>query len=189
MKTLILFIQFFLVASFVTPAESRVIESSAYGFREANPLKATIGATVLRAGPAHALDFDVEVKARRLPGWLREQRLHVRHYPGGTGEGSPKRLLHIIAGLGGDDMGAIPTYLAAIAQRAGTAVIVYPNTLTTNFAIAASSNGLVGAASEDAQDLYAAMKKTRDALAERGHHYSEHLLLGYFHGALLGAFV
>lgn len=81
MKTLILFIQFFLVASFVTPAESRIVESSSYGFREANPLKVTIGASVLYRGHAHALGFDVEVKARRLPGWPREQRLHVRHYP------------------------------------------------------------------------------------------------------------
>lgn len=171
------------------PARASIVPSEEYGFLESDPLKATIGSSVIYYGTARTQDFDVTVKGRQIRGWLRDQRLHVRFYPATSSTERSKKLLHLIAGLGGDDMGALATYLATLAQREGYAVIVYPNTLTTNFSIAASRKGLVGAAAEDAKDLYHAMQSTLEELQRRGHNFDEHLLQGYSHGALLAAFV
>lgn len=177
------------VTCFVVPAHSRIVDGETYGYKEANPYKATIGSSVLNNGFTKAKDFDVTVKGRTVQRWSRDQKLHVRFYAPIKGNVRSQKLLHVIAGLGGNDMGAIPTFISNLAHREGYSVIVYPNTLTTNFSVAASRRGLVGAAAEDAIDLYHAMESTREALATAGHVFNEHLLAGYSHGALLAAFV
>lgn len=182
-------ITFLVCANYFSDAHARIVDSDAYGYTEANPYKATIGSSVLNNGFTKAKDFDVTVKGRTVSRWSRDQKLHVRFYAPLVSHVRSQKLLHVIAGLGGNDMGAIPTFIANLAHREGYSVIVYPNTLTTNFSVAASRRGLVGAAAEDAIDLYHAMDSTREALAKEGHEFNEHLLAGYSHGALLAAFV
>ncbi len=189
MLKLLFLLTFLISADFFSSAHARIVDGESYGYTEKNPYKATIGSTVLNNGFTKARDLDVNVKGRTLSRWARDQKLHVRFYAPAPGSIRSAKLLHVIAGLGGNDMGAIPTFISNLAHREGYSVIVYPNTLTTNFSVAASRRGLVGAASEDAVDLYHAMQSTIAALTAAGHQFDEHLLAGYSHGALLAAFV
>lgn len=170
-------------------AVARIVEPASYGFTQKNPLIATLGSPIANNGFTKAKDFDVEVKKRTIPGWSAEKSLHVRFYPATSGQVNARKLLHVVAGLGGNDMGRVTQYLSTLAHKEGYSVVVYPNTLTSNFSIAASRSGLTGAVSRDSVDLYHAMTETLKVINAHGHEFDEHLLTGYSHGALLSAFL
>lgn len=176
------------VVLFSALAQARVVDSKDYGFSQTDPYKATIGSAVLNPGKALLEDFDLVVHPD-VPVLSADYRLHVRFFPATTQATVGRPLLHIIAGLGGDEMGSLSSYFAAEAQRQGFSVIVYPNSLTRNFSLSASGDGVVGAAAIDAQDYGPVIRAALAELGGRGQFFDRHLLSGYSHGALLAAFI
>lgn len=184
----ILSLTFLIFALYAQIAIAHIVKSEEYGYLQSDPLKATIGSSVLYNGFTPSKSVEVDVYHRQIPGTQSLQKLQVSYYPALSMHPNARKLVHVISGLGGNGMNAIPLYLVNLFHRQGYSVVVYPNSLTENFSSAASKKGLVGAAATDAEDLYVVMKKTRDQLTDAGNQFEENLLLGYSHGALLAAF-
>ncbi len=111
------------------------------------------------------------------------KKLDVLFYP------APKptnELLIVIGGLGSKVDSIFSRFYAFKGQELGLNVLVFPNTLTDDFILSASSRGLIGDTVADSMDFYRAIEKSLKKLAKKkGIHNPTLKVLGYSHGAII----
>ncbi len=166
-----------------------VFSGAASGLAASDPAFSTLASAVIHGDPENYEVLHIPIMNRRLPGYGRHRKLKVGFAPALNLQGSAPSLVVIVSGLGSGAKSNLSTFLAQKVQEAGAAALVMPNSFTVNFAVAASTTGLVGAARADAWDLMMALETTLTRLRERGHVFQSVSVLGYSHGGLLAAFL
>jgi hypothetical protein len=162
-----------------------VVAEDQYTYPKLTRDLATICSPAMHVPDSEYETLEVRVLKHGQPtGHIRHRsKLDVLYYPAAT---PTDEVLIVIGGLGAKVDSIFSRFYAHKGQELGLNVLVFPNTLTDDFILSASSRGLIGDTNTDSVDLYRAVEKSLEKLAKKkGVHNPKIKIIGYSHGALL----
>lgn len=154
---------------------------SDYSYSLSSPLKSTVAAAKI-VPPASAVNTSIKVRIFDRKNSRSRRDLKVRLYPS-----NGRKLVFLLAGLGGNGETPLAQFLAAHIQSNGFSAVIIPNTMTSDFVLGASTTGMVGHVVADSRDTYSAIEATVATLREQGRSENEFAVIGYSMGALIAA--
>ncbi|NJD07865.1 MAG: alpha/beta hydrolase [Methylococcaceae bacterium] len=172
---------------------AREFDETTYRYPYADPYLATTTIAIMkgreeRSGDETIRDLEVALLPRRnaVPLFEGKGKLHFRLYRS-KGEAP---LIFIVPGLGSSAYEGSASFIAESLVAGGFHVLVMPDPLNWNFALAASRSGFPGHHVADAVDMYRAMQAALHYVTdEAGVSVGKLGLMGFSEGALCAAYV
>ncbi|MGR8981569.1 MAG: alpha/beta hydrolase [Gammaproteobacteria bacterium] len=159
----------FVILSCRPEALAQIIDEANYRYPYKDPFVATATVALMQGREAipsgHIRDLEIKVLDGRDNIDLLEGKgtLRYRFYQ----QKGAAPLIYIIPGLGSSAYAGSARYLAEFLAGHGFHVLIIPSPFSWNFTLAASRSGVPGSTREDAQDLYAVMQLTLNAVKRR----------------------
>jgi len=181
-----------LISSSLTAA-ARSVDESSYRYPYHDPYLATTTIAIMK-GRDEGRDSDTiqDLEIALIPGrndiplLEGKGKLRFRLYPN---QGKAP-LIIIVPGLGSSAYAGSASHIAELLFANGFHVLVLPDPLNWNFALAASTSGFPGDHFADAADMYRAMQQALRHVVKHQHVRIKRIgLMGFSEGALCAAFV
>ena len=184
---------FISILSYPPGASARNVDEVSYGYPYLDPYLATTTIAIMKGrdvGRDDEMIRDLEIAL--LPGRtdvpLLESKGKLRFRLYETEGEAP--LIIMVPGLGSSAYTGSASYVAELLFAEGFHVLILPDPLNWNFALAASSSGFPGDHIADAVDMYRAMNAALRHVIDRQHVKVGKIgLMGFSEGALSAAFV
>jgi predicted alpha/beta-fold hydrolase len=163
---------------FITLILSQIVFAQPYSFPKGTALRTTLAGNLFKAPK----NKDIKPETFKVSPLGRKQSLKLKYFPSRS---ESKRLMIILAGIGGDTKGNLSNSLAYWASENNLHALIVPSVFTKNFLQSTSTSGVAGSMKEDTEDMLVALEKAvQKLIIKKDLRPEEYFLSGYSLGGL-----